>query len=153
MLQNRIEQLSISTPNLFIMSAICFCSYETIETINSTLFKVEIDNIRKKLPHLKDKSDEEIIEEVKDNSITFEDLDLSADDEEYDENNSLKGDDMSNSLDSDVYSSDELKKSSFIRIYQMMYGFLNLIFDNNVLRCLHPKGDRGFSQFAHFHHS
>jgi|TARA_B100001245_G_scaffold217532_1_gene186064 hypothetical protein len=90
------------------MSAIYFCSYETIETINSTLFKVEIDDIRKKLPHLKDKSDKEIIEEVKGNSITFEDLEIEDVEENYDESNSIKGDDMTNSIDGDVHSSDEL---------------------------------------------
>ena len=100
--------MNIPTPNQLIMSAIYFCSYETIETINSTLFKVEIDDIRKKLPHLKDKSDKEIIEEVKGNSITFEDLEIEDVEENYDESNSIKGDDMTNSIDGDVHSSDEL---------------------------------------------
>jgi hypothetical protein len=76
------------------------------------MYKVEIDDIRKKLPSLKDKSDEEIIEEVKNNSITSDDLEIYEMDEVFDESNSLKGSDESNSFEGDILSSDDLDDRS-----------------------------------------
>lgn len=92
------------------MSAIYFLSYETIETIETTMYKVEIDDIRKKLPSIKDKSDDDIIEEVKNGEITAEDLEIDGevDSSYFDETNSIKGSDQSNSFDSDIIISNDL---------------------------------------------